>query len=118
MTYSSRTIYTRSFVFFLMIRRPPRSTLFPYTTLFRSRRPWPAEFLARWWNGHTCHHSSRVPARPRRHRRRVEGPRGRAVRQRSPGVAAPGSMRTMSDSHGHTHRLDLEDSTVREWDAT
>src|SRR3712207_8787492 len=25
------------FVFFLMIRRPPRSTLFPYTTLFRSR---------------------------------------------------------------------------------
>src|SRR5438093_8610240 len=25
-------------VFFLMIRRPPRSTLFPYTTLFRSLR--------------------------------------------------------------------------------
>src|SRR6202000_3312097 len=25
-----------SYVFFLMIRRPPRSTLFPYTTLFRS----------------------------------------------------------------------------------
>src|SRR4029434_11359120 len=25
-----------SVVFFLMIRRPPRSTLFPYTTLFRS----------------------------------------------------------------------------------
>src|SRR2546427_13005483 len=24
--------------FFLMIRRPPRSTLFPYTTLFRSRQ--------------------------------------------------------------------------------
>src|SRR5256885_4121941 len=29
------TIY---FFFFLMIRRPPRSTLFPYTTLFRSYR--------------------------------------------------------------------------------
>src|SRR5256885_14494681 len=30
---------TRSFFFFfLMIRGPPRSTLFPYTTLFRSRR--------------------------------------------------------------------------------
>src|SRR5437879_12381682 len=28
--------YTFSFFFFLMIRRPPRSTLFPYTTLFRS----------------------------------------------------------------------------------
>src|SRR3712207_8551774 len=27
--------------FFLMIRRPPRSTLFPYTTLFRSRRASP-----------------------------------------------------------------------------
>src|SRR3712207_4245754 len=26
------------FFFFLMIRRPPRSTLFPYTTLFRSGR--------------------------------------------------------------------------------
>src|SRR2546422_5821551 len=26
------------FFFFLMIRRPPRSTLFPYTTLFRSIR--------------------------------------------------------------------------------
>src|SRR3712207_7883880 len=26
-------------VFFLMIRRPPRSTLFPYTTLFRSDQP-------------------------------------------------------------------------------
>src|SRR5260370_16397552 len=26
--------------FFLMIRRPPRSTLFPYTTLFRSAWPW------------------------------------------------------------------------------
>src|SRR2546426_6944851 len=25
------------YFFFLMIRRPPRSTLFPYTTLFRSR---------------------------------------------------------------------------------
>src|SRR5262245_62692390 len=25
--------------FFSMIRRPPRSTLFPYTTLFRSRKP-------------------------------------------------------------------------------
>src|SRR2546423_15700787 len=29
-----RQLYT--FFFFLMIRRPPRSTLFPYTTLFRS----------------------------------------------------------------------------------
>src|SRR3712207_8725331 len=42
----------RSGLFFLMIRRPPRSTLFPYTTLFRSglmrgspRRP-SSEFIS------------------------------------------------------------------------
>src|SRR5215204_3530561 len=32
--------------FFLMIRRPPRSTLFPYTTLFRSRGAGPPPSLA------------------------------------------------------------------------
>src|SRR2546430_10350687 len=31
-----------------MIRRPPRSTLFPYTTLFRS---WTVDRPARWWSG-------------------------------------------------------------------
>src|SRR6266496_5613333 len=31
------------FFFFLMIRRPPRSTLFPYTTLFRSDEDGPYE---------------------------------------------------------------------------
>src|SRR5690606_42146149 len=34
-TLSSTHLF--SFLFFLMLRRPPRSTLFPYTTLFRSR---------------------------------------------------------------------------------
>src|SRR2546429_4253031 len=29
-------MWLKIFFFFLMIRRPPRSTLFPYTTLFRS----------------------------------------------------------------------------------
>src|SRR2546427_12737865 len=33
-----------SFFFFLMIRRPPRSTLFPYTTLFRSGTTSEGEF--------------------------------------------------------------------------
>src|SRR5437899_10336057 len=32
-------IYVELFFFFLMIRRPPRFTLFPYTTLFRSVFP-------------------------------------------------------------------------------
>src|SRR3712207_8526388 len=33
-----------------MIRRPPRSTLFPYTTLFRSNVPWKAKAhaVSRW----------------------------------------------------------------------
>src|SRR2546421_1749393 len=34
------------FLFFLMIRRPPRSTLFPYTTLFRSG---PASGCSGFW---------------------------------------------------------------------
>src|SRR6266704_4131632 len=39
MCYTLHTNYSALLfsVFFLMIRRPPRSTLFPYTTLFRSR---------------------------------------------------------------------------------
>src|SRR2546422_4817208 len=36
-----------SFFFFLMIRRPPRSTLFPYTTLFRSRQLAAGDFFQR-----------------------------------------------------------------------
>src|SRR6478736_9645443 len=43
MNWYYATVCTLIFFFFLMIRRPPRSTLFPYTTLFRSpaagRRP-------------------------------------------------------------------------------
>src|SRR3712207_8043951 len=39
-----------------MIRRPPRSTLFPYTTLFRSRR----RMIERVEFGRTGHRSSRV----------------------------------------------------------
>ena len=34
---SSGSKVKKRYVFFLMIRRPPRSTLFPYTTLFRSK---------------------------------------------------------------------------------
>src|SRR6266487_6857697 len=70
------------FFFFLMIRRPPRSTLFPYTTLFRSRdaparlRPAPGPpgrplGLSRWPRG---------LRRPRRSGgRRARLPRARAA---------------------------------------
>src|SRR6266446_7448230 len=48
-----------SIFFFLMIRRPPRSTLFPYTTLFRSRHG------AREHRG-TKREPARAPGRDRR----------------------------------------------------
>src|SRR2546430_4441323 len=38
------------FFFFLMIRRPPRSTLFPYTTLFRSRKAAKIVFFEDAWD--------------------------------------------------------------------
>src|SRR2546430_11284520 len=40
--------------FFLMIRRPPRSTLFPYTTLFRSTEAYDLYLMGRYhFNKHT-----------------------------------------------------------------
>src|SRR2546430_9126093 len=53
------------FFFFLMIRRPPRSTLFPYTTLFRSRR---ASRAMRW----VFLRAQRSRRRRRQRRRRSE----------------------------------------------
>src|SRR3954468_25111952 len=52
---------SHSFFFFLMIRRPPRSTLFPYTTLFRSG-PGPS----------SPETERATPPRPPRRRRRSE----------------------------------------------
>src|SRR5690349_22778644 len=55
------------FFFFLMIRRPPRSTLFPYTTLFRSapaRRPSPPCWVsASAWRCGTPTRTSKPPDR-------------------------------------------------------
>src|SRR3712207_7589510 len=61
----SGTVLMSYLFFFLMIRRPPRSTLFPYTTLFRSDGgggpddPWRGDRtrvrLARRRGGGTCH---------------------------------------------------------------
>src|SRR2546429_10033548 len=44
---SRRRPHRLRFLFFLMIRRPPRSTLFPYTTLFRSRWRCPSRYSER-----------------------------------------------------------------------
>src|SRR6202043_4000738 len=55
-----------------MVRRPPRSTLFPYTTLFRSRRRScppcvPARRCRHWWRRHrprSEEHTSELQSRP------------------------------------------------------
>src|SRR5256712_9296639 len=62
-----------------MIRRPPRSTLFPYTTLFRSR--WP-RLRTRRDGGHAQRHRRRHPGRLQRRR-----PRGRSHRRGRPADA-------------------------------
>src|SRR5256885_8827750 len=65
-----------SFFFFLMIRRPPRSTLFPYTTLFRS---WEAR-VEESRGGHPCHPSP-CPASPLPHRSRSRATGGTGDRK-------------------------------------
>src|SRR3712207_8713368 len=80
------------FFFFLMIRRPPRSTLFPYTTLFRSRCA-----------GRSPH--DRLPPGRRR------GPPDRpfALAAAAPSLAAPPRHRRRLRRHGrseeHTSEL-------------
>src|SRR5260370_40193177 len=67
-TFCVCTFCSHNLFFFLMIRRPPRSTLFPYTTLFRSPHP----------RRDGAGAAGRPPALPdgsrqaRRHRRRSE----------------------------------------------
>src|SRR3712207_8536606 len=61
--------------FFLMIRRPPRSTLFPYTTLFRSLPPRPARPRGR--------EPDRATARPRPRALRHGGAAERQTPRRS-----------------------------------
>src|SRR5688572_33325446 len=65
------------FFYFLMIRRPPRSTLFPYTTLFRSCR-------GRGGRRAPAHRGGRGRCRPPRPRGRARagGRRSRAARDR------------------------------------
>src|SRR5258707_2218320 len=62
------------YFFFLMIRRPPRSTLFPYTTLFRSALQ------------HHIGLALHQPAAARRHHRRAGA---RTAGQRDAGTALP-----------------------------
>src|SRR5256885_14835852 len=100
--------YLSFFFFFLMIRRPPRSTLFPYTTLFRSRRPFRrhAEGLgllrfAR--GGRSC------PRQPRGGARSGGGrPRGRQPLDQAEGVRraqrGPVAERIPQSDHAAAHQ--------------
>src|SRR3712207_7879604 len=58
--------------FMLMIRRPPRSTLFPYTTLFRS----PAASASGPWTSETIAGAARTDDARDGERRRARGGRG------------------------------------------
>src|SRR3712207_8346426 len=79
-----------------MIRRPPRSTLFPYTTLFRSR-PHPAGELAPGEGGEDAvHHEEPEPRGERPHRRREEVD---PHRHREPGGGEEELPRPRSEEH-------------------
>src|SRR3712207_8034206 len=68
-----------------MIRRPPRSTLFPYTTLFRSLSA-PSvsaagrsdQLQVRWLRREACHRDRRLPERGETRRSPGYFPRGRS----------------------------------------
>src|SRR5947208_9523648 len=84
-------------LFFLRIRRPPRSTLFPYTTLFRSARC----TVARSRTARSTERGSpRLPPRPPRSSAR------RRPRQKS--FSGPGTHR----SEEHTSELQSPDHLV------
>src|SRR2546430_17095140 len=65
LVYLISDLLSHSFFFFLMIRRPPRSTLFPYTTLFRSflrrRRRWSSLCSIQ---RHRCEYGQRATTTP------------------------------------------------------
>src|SRR5439155_20767075 len=73
-TYSLPFTYILlSFFFFLLIRHPPRSTLFPYTTLFRSPpRPHRVHRVGQPPSGRGCRRASRRRADARFRDRRPQ----------------------------------------------
>src|SRR5215217_1686030 len=105
-----------------MIRRPPRSTLFPYTTLFRSRRSTPrCPVPNRTW----CRRSgqaplSRTPSRPRRRRSRTwssepGGPGGTAHPAHNSRIAGMVSDLTLSTSASEERRSRFSLAARESW---
>src|SRR5216683_6362949 len=89
-------VFHFSFFFFLMIRRPPRSTLFPYTTLFRSQAADPP--------GHSA--AAQLAAQSRNSRRLTD-----ALHQRP--AAKPESL---SGPAGPGHLADDSVALRRNWE--
>src|SRR3712207_6876459 len=77
-----------------MIRRPPRSTLFPYTTLFRSQGNIAPKPFARWRRAH------RDPER-----RRTDGQRKRRGKRQTGGLGRGPGARQRPRSEEHTSEL-------------
>src|SRR5205823_14506896 len=82
--YQLRDLFSMYFIllfFFLMIRPPPRSTLFPYTTLFRSALPqsrWSAGGTLRSGSGSSRRRGIRRAASRTRRSRSAAGPSPRS----------------------------------------
>src|SRR2546427_8825771 len=94
--------------FFLMIRRPPRSTLFPYTTLFRSSRnrsSWPAARSRR-----RAPPLRTIPSwrRPRTPRPRPSSPSGRRSEEHTSELQSQSNLvcRLLLEKKKKYHRLD------------
>src|SRR3712207_8348658 len=85
---------------FLMIRRPPRSTLFPYTTLFRSPRRRPGPGVVR-----------RRPGEHRREERARSGP-GRGVGPWASSDDGPGSIAGRNERDRKSTRLNSSHANI------
>src|SRR5690349_24124919 len=81
------------FFFFLMLRRPPRSTLFPYTTLFRSGCNEPRRLLA----AERCHARAHIgwSLRPRP----LPRPPGSRAASRNRGILEDRKSTRLNSSH-------------------
>src|SRR5256884_6927643 len=91
---SSNCSYGYFLFFFLMIRRPPRSTLFPYTTLFRSRgaRGVARELFARGAHARDRPHGSGGVRGGGTPAQRERGRRGGGDRRCAPGCRAAADL--------------------------
>src|SRR3712207_7109854 len=83
-----------------MIRRPPRSTLFPYTTLFRSRRA--SENARRILGGPPWHPAGMSRRRPRADRRQTARPDDAAT---VPNTTCARRAQVVRRSEEHTSEL-------------